>query len=117
MDNLKRIIYISVSLFKLLGLPGSGYLCIKDLLAMMTKEEVAQIITYCDETKISYKQRLSELGINAGIFSSQSHKACQIKERKTKECRTERRVCVMRISGNLSGRELKDIIIASSTHV
>jgi len=69
----------------------------------MTKEEVAQIITYCDENKISYKQRLSELGINAGsfydakrrvptigirrIFSSQSHKACQIKERKTKECR------------------------------
>ncbi len=35
---------------------------------MMTKEEVAQIITYCDETKISYKQRLSELGINAGSF-------------------------------------------------
>ena len=52
---------------------------------MMTKEEVAQIITYCDENKISYKQRLSELGINAGIFSSQSHKACQIKERKTCE--------------------------------
>ena len=23
---------------------------------MMTKEEVAQIITYCDENKISYKQ-------------------------------------------------------------
>ena len=56
----------------------------------MTKEEVAQIITYCDENKISYKQRLSELGINAGIFSSQSHKACQIKERKTKELPPER---------------------------
>jgi len=35
---------------------------------MMTKEEVDQIITYCDENKISYKQRLSELGINAGSF-------------------------------------------------
>ena len=35
---------------------------------MITKEEVAQIITYCDENKISYKQRLSELGISAGSF-------------------------------------------------
>jgi len=35
---------------------------------MMTKEEVAQIIAYCDENKISYKQRLSELGINPGSF-------------------------------------------------
>ena len=26
----------------------------------MTKEEVAQVIAYCDENKISYKQRLSE---------------------------------------------------------
>ena len=34
----------------------------------MTKEEVAQIITYCDENKISYKQRLSELGIPPGSF-------------------------------------------------
>ena len=31
---------------------------------MMTKEEVVQVIAYCDEKKISYKQRLSELGIN-----------------------------------------------------
>lgn len=30
----------------------------------MTKEEVAQVIAYCDENKISYKQRLSELGIS-----------------------------------------------------
>ena len=29
---------------------------------MMTKEEVAQVIAYCDENKISYKQRLEELG-------------------------------------------------------
>ena len=34
------------------------------LKAMMTKEEVAQVIAYCDENKISYKQRLSELGIS-----------------------------------------------------
>ena len=30
---------------------------------MMTKEEVAQVIAYCDENKISYKQRLEELGV------------------------------------------------------
>ena len=80
MDNLKRIIYISVSLFKprLLGLPGSGYLCIKDLLAMMTKEEVAQI---CTQTGRRYRRRVPTIGIRR-IFSSQSHKACQIKERK-----------------------------------
>ena len=34
------------------------------LRAMMTKEEVAQVIAYCDENKISYKQRLAELGVN-----------------------------------------------------
>lgn len=35
---------------------------------MMTEEEVAQVIAYCDENKISYKQRLSELGINPWNF-------------------------------------------------
>ena len=34
----------------------------------MTKEEVAQVIAYCDENKISYKQRLAELGINPWNF-------------------------------------------------
>ena len=38
------------------------------LKAMMTKEEVAQVIAYCDENKISYKQRLSELGISPWSF-------------------------------------------------
>jgi len=33
----------------------------------MTKEEVAQVIAYCDENKISYKQRLAELRINIYI--------------------------------------------------
>ena len=50
---------------------------------MMTKEEVAQIITYCDENKISYKQRLSELGINAGNFYDAKRKYAP-KQRKTK---------------------------------
>ena len=35
---------------------------------MMTKEEVAQVIAYCDENKISYKQRLAELRINPWSF-------------------------------------------------
>ena len=35
---------------------------------MTTKEEVAQVIAYCDENKTSYKQRLSELGINPWNF-------------------------------------------------
>ncbi len=34
----------------------------------MTKEEVAQVIAYCDENKISYKQRLSDLGIAPWTF-------------------------------------------------
>ena len=31
----------------------------------MTKEEVAQVIAYCDENKIIYNQRLSDLVIAA----------------------------------------------------
>ena len=34
----------------------------------MTKEEVDQVIAYCDENKISYKQRLAELRINPWSF-------------------------------------------------
>ena len=34
----------------------------------MTKEEVAQVIAYCDENKISYKRRLSELGVRPWCF-------------------------------------------------
>ena len=35
---------------------------------MMTKEEVTQVIAYCDENKSSYKQRLAELRINPWSF-------------------------------------------------
>ena len=35
---------------------------------MMTKEEVAQVIACCDENKISYRHRLSELGISPWNF-------------------------------------------------
>lgn len=122
---------------------------------MMTKEEVAQVIAYCDENKISYKQRLSDLGIapwtfydakrkyapkeegdNAGEFlqlvpegsflpnpikpsrsrSSKQKDSSQGAVAVSIELRTPTGT-MMRISGNLTGRELKDIIIASSTHV
>ena len=125
------------------------------LKAMMTKEEVAQVIAYCDEKKISYKQRLSELGVNpwsfydakrkyapkqegdnagkflqlvpGGSFLPNPIKPSRSRSSKQKdssqgavavsiELRTPTGT-MMRISGDLTGRELKDIIIASSTHV
>ena len=113
------------------------------------------MIAYCDENKISYKQRLSELGIspwnfydakrkyapkeegdNAGEFlqlipggsflpnpikpsrprSSKQKESAQETVAVNIELRTPTGT-MMRISGNLTGRELKEIIIASSTHV
>ena len=121
----------------------------------MTKEDVAQVIAYCDENKISYKQRLSELGINpwnfydakrkyapkgegedsggflqltpGGSFRPNPIRPSRSRSGRQKdpaqgtvavsvELRTPTGT-MMRISGNLTGRELKDIIIASSTHV
>lgn len=46
----------------------------------MTKEEVAQVIAYCDENKISYKQRLAELGINTWCFYDAKRKYAQKEE-------------------------------------
>ena len=121
----------------------------------MTKEEVAQVIAYCDENKISYKQRLSELGISpwnfydakrkyapkeeeenageflqlipGGSFIRSPIKPSRSRSSKQKESAQETVAVnielktptgtMMRISGNLTGRELKEIIIASSTHV
>ena len=122
---------------------------------MMTKEEVAQVIAYCEENKISYKQRLEELGINpwnfydakrryapkqegdnageflqlvpGGAFFPNPIKPARSKSGKQKnaekgvvsisvELRTPTGT-LMRISGDLTGRELRDIIIASSSHV
>lgn len=121
----------------------------------MTKEEVAQVITYCEENKVSYKQRLSELGVNTwsfydakrkytpkqegdntgeflqlvpgGAFLPNPIKPSRSKGGKQKdtekgkvnvsvELRTPTGT-MMRISGELTGQELKDIIIASSVHV
>lgn len=122
---------------------------------MMSKEEVAQVIAYCSENKISYKQRLSELGVNTwsfydakrkytpkqegdntgeflqlipeGTFLPNPIKPARSKSVKQKtaaqelvavtiELRTPTGT-MMRISGNLTGHHLQDIIIASSTHV
>ena len=113
------------------------------------------MIAYCDENKISYKQRRSELGIrpwnfydakrkyapkeeeeNAGEFlqlipggsfirspikpsRSRSNKQT-VSAQETVAVNIELKTptgTMMRISGNLTGRELKEIIIASSTHV
>lgn len=122
---------------------------------MMTKEEVAQVIAYCDENKISYKQRLAELGINPWNFYDAKRKYAPKQEGessgeflqlvpggsflpnpiKPSRSRSSRQkdsaqgaVAVsielktptgtrMRISSKLTGRELKEIFIASSTHV
>ena len=49
--------------------PAREYLPLHQILkAMMTKEEVAQVIAYCDENKISHRQCLSELGISPWNF-------------------------------------------------
>lgn len=122
---------------------------------MMTKEEVARVIAYCDENKISYKQRLSELGgapwsfydakrkyapkqegdnageflqlIPGGTFLPNPIKPARSKSGKQKVAeKGPASVCIelrtptgtmMRISGEMTGHELKDIIMASSTHV
>lgn len=121
----------------------------------MTKEEVAQVITYCEENKISYKQRLAEMGVtpwsfydakrkyapkedgdNAGEFlqlmPGEAFLPNPIKPARSKSGKqknTEKGVIaisielrtptgtLMRISGDLTGRELRDIILASSTRV
>jgi len=50
---------------------------------MMTKEEVAQVIAYCDENKISYKQRLSELGVHPWSFYDAKRKYASKQEEET----------------------------------
>ena len=122
---------------------------------MMTKEEVAQVITYCEENKISYKQRLAEMGVNPWNFYDAKRKYAPKQEgdnageflqlmpgetflpnpikparsKSGKQKNTEKGVIaisielrtptgtLMRISGDLTGRELRDIILASSTRV
>lgn len=47
---------------------------------MMSKEEVAQVVAYCSENKISYKQRLSELVVNSWSFYDAKRKYTPKKE-------------------------------------
>ena len=121
----------------------------------MTQEEVAQVIAYCEENKVSYKQRLDELGIAAwmfydakrkyapkpeannagnflqlvpgGTFFPSPIKPARSRSRRQKAAEQEAAPVnielktatgtMMRISGNLTGRQIQEIIIASSAHV
>ncbi len=122
----------------------------------MTKEEVAEVVAYCEANKISYKQRLKELGLSAWSFYDAKRKYAPRQEgdnageflqlvpgggaflpnpikparsRSTSQKNADKGVVavsielrtptgtLMRISGDLTGRELRDIILASSTHV
>lgn len=121
----------------------------------MTKEEVAGIVAWCSENKISQKRRLSELGISEWQFYSAKRKYAPRQEgdnggefqqlvpggtflpdpikpsrsRSARQKKADRGAVsvsielrtpngtVMRISGGLTVRELRDIIEASSGHV
>ena len=122
---------------------------------MMTKEEVAAIVSYCQENKVSFKQRLAELGIQEWTFYESKRKYAPkevgekageflqlvpgggflpnpIRPSRSRSARQkaesscaapvsiELRTATgteMRISGNLTGRQIQEIIIASSAHV
>jgi len=122
---------------------------------MMTKEEVAAIVSYCQENKVSFKQRLAELGIQEWTFYESKRKYAPkevgekageflqlvpgggflpnpIRPSRSRSARQKaENACVapvsielrtatgteMRISGNLTGRQIQEIIIASSAHV
>lgn len=121
----------------------------------MTKEEIARIVSYCEENKVSYKQRLSELGVKPWNFYDAKRKYTPkqddgnageflqlvpggpfvpdpIKPSRSKSGRQKKAEngavaisielrtptgSLMRISGDLTSRELRDIILASSTRV
>ena len=122
---------------------------------MMTKEEVAAIVSYCQENKVSFKQRLAEMGIQEWTFYESKRKYAPkevgekageflqlvpgggflpnpIRPSRSRSARQKaENSCVapvsielrtvtgteMRISGNLTGRQIQEIIIASSAHV
>ena len=120
----------------------------------MTKEAVAEIISYCEEQKVSYKTRLQELDIplwkfydakrkyianedNSGEFlqllpGSQFFQNPIKPERRggrskrndvnsepaevSIELKTPKGT-MMRISGRLTGRQIQEIIVATSANV
>lgn len=121
----------------------------------MTKEEVAAIVSYCQENNVSQKARLAELGINPWTFYDAKRKYSPKQEgdnvggflqlvpgrvfppdpikpsrsRSGKQKAADKgmvavsiELCtpsgtMMRISSDLIGRELRDIILASSIRV
>ena len=121
----------------------------------MTKEEVAAIVSYCQDNNVSQKERLAELGINPWNFYDAKRKYAPKQEgdnageflqlvpggsflpnpirpsrsRSGKQKNADKSAIavsielrtptgtLMRISGDLTGSELRDIILASSTRV
>ncbi len=120
----------------------------------MTKEEVTEIISYCEEQKVSYKTRLHELDIPlwkfydakrkyianedhcgeflqllpGSHFSPGSIKPGRMGGRsKRKDGNSEPaevnielktpKGTMMRISGRLTGRQIQEIIVATSANV
>ena len=113
---------------------------------LVTKEEVAGIVAYCEEKKVSHKQRLDELGISTWTFYDSKRKFApkqdrdnageylqllpgesflanpikppcsrggRQKSRRRETISIELRMptgTMMRIIGNLTGRELREII-------
>lgn len=121
---------------------------------MMTKEEITEIITYCEEKRISYKTRLQELDIPLWKFYDAKRKYIANEDRsgeflqllpasqfflnpikpgrtggrsKRKDSSSESaevsielktpKGTMMRISGRLTGRQIQEIIVASSANV
>lgn len=120
---------------------------------MMTKEEVAAIVSYCQENNVIQKARLAERGINPWTFYDAKRKYAPKQEgdnvgeflqlipggaffpikpsrsRSGKQKAADKGMVavsielrtptgtMVRISGDLTGRELRDIILASSTRV
>lgn len=63
-----------------------SYLRVKKMKSMLTREEVAEIMTYCNTQRVSYKSRLSELGIPEWrFFESKAKYAKEQKEESTKD--------------------------------
>lgn len=77
----------------------------------MTKEEVASIVKYCNDNGVSYKARLSELGVTGRGFSKKNTQAPKMI---SVELRTPTGT-MMRIQGELDKECLLSIIQADAS--
>ena len=81
---------------------------------MMTKEEVAEVVAYCDENKISYKQRLTELGISDWSFYSAKRKyepagVIHMADSATTDCQPNDNVEALRVFMDAAGIEARPV--------